>query len=120
MSYVFEQKVGKHTYLYECTAYRDHDGNPRNKRVIIGKTDLKTGLPVYKPEYLERMREAGTPVEIPPTVHCQRLRPILSAAPAFRHDRTDSVPRCFRASLLAGDLHVGMLPHSIRRPFSLL
>lgn len=67
MSYVFEQKVGKYTYLYECTAYRDHDGNPRNKRVIIGKIDLKTGLPVYKPEYLERMREAGTPVEIPPT-----------------------------------------------------
>jgi len=67
MSYVFEQKVGKYTYLYECTAYRDHDGNPRNKRVIIGKIDLKTGLPVYKPEYLERMRKAGTLVEIPPT-----------------------------------------------------
>lgn len=67
MSYVFEQKVGKYTYLYECTAYRDHDGNPRNKRVIIGKIDLKTGLPAYKPEYLERMREAGTPVEIPST-----------------------------------------------------
>jgi transposase len=67
MSYVIEQKIGKYTYLYECTAYRDHDGNPRNKRVIIGKIDLKTGLPVYKPEYLERMREAGTPMEIPST-----------------------------------------------------
>ena len=67
MSYVIEQKVGKYTYLYECTAYRDHNGDPRNKRVTIGKIDLKTGLPVYKPEYLERMREAGTPVEIPST-----------------------------------------------------
>jgi len=67
MSYIFEQKVGKYTYLYECTAYRDHGGNPRNKRVTIGKIDLKTGLPAYKPEYLERMRESGTPVEIPAT-----------------------------------------------------
>lgn len=67
MSYVIKQKVGKYTYLYECTAYRDQDGNPRNKRVIIGKIDLKTGLPVYKPEYLERMRAAGTPMEIPST-----------------------------------------------------
>ena len=67
MSYVIEQKVGKYTYMYECTAYRDHNGNPRNKRVIIGKIDLKTGLPVYKSEYLERMREAGTPVKIPST-----------------------------------------------------
>jgi transposase len=67
VSYVIEQKVGKYTYLYECTAYRDHNGDPRNKRVTIGKIDLKTGLPVYKPEYLERMREAGTPVEIPST-----------------------------------------------------
>lgn len=67
MSYVIEQKVGKYIYLYECTAYRDHDGNPRNKRVIIGKIDLKTALPVYKLEYLERMRVAGTPVEIPST-----------------------------------------------------
>lgn len=67
MSYVIEQKVGKYTYLYECTAYRDHKGNPRSNRATIGKIDLKTGLPVYKSEYLERMREAGTPVEIPPT-----------------------------------------------------
>ncbi|NLB43510.1 MAG: IS1634 family transposase [Clostridiales bacterium] len=67
MSYVIEQKVGKYTYLYECTSYRDNNGNPRNSRVIIGKIDLKTGLPVYKPEYLERMSEAGTPVEIPST-----------------------------------------------------
>ena len=67
MSYVIEQKVGKYTYLYECTAYRDQDGNPRNKRVTIGKIDLKTRLPAYKPEYLEHMREAGTPVEIQST-----------------------------------------------------
>lgn len=67
MSYIIQQKVGKYTYLYECSAYRDKDGNPRSNRVIIGKLDLKTGLPVYKPEYLERMHKAGTPIEIPPT-----------------------------------------------------
>lgn len=78
MSYVIEQKVGKYTYLYECTAYRDHNGDPRNKRVTIGKIDLKTGLPVYKPEYLERMREAGTPVEIPSTEKYFRQKTLSS------------------------------------------
>jgi transposase len=76
MSYIIEQKVGKYTYMYECTAYRDPNGNPRNKREIIGKIDLKTRLPVYKPEYLERMREAGAPVEIPSTEKVFSLKEI--------------------------------------------
>ena len=64
MSYVIEQKVGKYTYLYECTAYRDNNGNPRSKRIPIGKIDLKTGLPVYKDEYIERMKRKGIAIEI--------------------------------------------------------
>ena len=48
-------KVGKHTYLYESVSYRDENGEPRNKRKPIGKMDPSTGLPVYKPEYLERL-----------------------------------------------------------------
>ncbi len=67
MSFIIEQRVGKYTYLYECTSYRDQNGDPRSKRVTIGKIDMKTGKPIYKPEYLERMKEAGTPVELPST-----------------------------------------------------
>ena len=67
LSYIIKQKVGKYTYLYECTAYRNEAGEPRNKRVIIGKIDPDTGLPIYKPEYIERMREAGTPIEVSTT-----------------------------------------------------
>jgi len=57
-------KVGKHTYLYESLSFRDTNGAPRNKRTCVGKLDLVTGLPVYKPEYIERMAAMGTPVDI--------------------------------------------------------
>lgn len=67
MSYIAEVKVGKHTYLYECTAYRDKNGKAKSTRITVGKIDPKTGDRIYKPEYIERMREAGTPVHIPPT-----------------------------------------------------
>jgi transposase len=56
------QKVGNNTYLYESTSYRGKDGKPRNKRTIVGKIDKKTGNPIFKPEYIERMQKAGTPV----------------------------------------------------------
>ena len=62
MSSIVPQKVGKHTYLYESTSYRDSNGNPRNNRVSVGKIDTVTGLHVYKPEYIERMIAEGKPV----------------------------------------------------------
>ena len=62
MSFVTQVKVGKHTYLYEATAYRNENGEPRNKKHPIGKIDPRTGEAVYKPEYIDRMAEAGTPV----------------------------------------------------------
>lgn len=65
MSYIAEVKVGKHTYLYECTAYRDKNGKAKSTRITIGKIDPKTGERIYKPEYIERMRAAGTPVPLP-------------------------------------------------------
>ena len=67
MSSIVRQKIGKHIYLYESTSYRNEDGNPRNKRVSIGKIDPRTGRPVYKPNYLERMALAGQPIEVTPT-----------------------------------------------------
>jgi len=65
MSSIIRQRVGKYIYLYESTSYRNEEGKPRNKRTIIGKIDPQTGLPVYKPEYLERMAKLGTPVDVP-------------------------------------------------------
>ena len=62
-----EQKVGKHIYLYECVSYRNANGEPRNTKKPVGKLDPSTGERHYKPEYIERMRQAGTPIEIPST-----------------------------------------------------
>lgn len=64
MSSIIKQKVGDKIYLYESVSYRNENGRPRNKRVTIGKIDTATGNPIYKPEYLVRMAEAGTPIEI--------------------------------------------------------
>ncbi len=63
MSSIVRQKVGGNTYLYESVSYRDEQGNPQNHRVSIGKIDKKTGLPVYKQEYIDRMAAAGVIVE---------------------------------------------------------
>ena len=66
MSSIVEAKVGNHTYLYESVSFRDENGKPRNRRASIGKVDPKTGRHVYKPEYIERRRLEGSPVEIDP------------------------------------------------------
>jgi transposase len=68
MSSIVRQKVGKHVYLYESVSYRDEDKQPRNKRKPVGKIDPVTDLPVYKPEYLERMAAGGSPIAtaVPP------------------------------------------------------
>ena len=64
MSYIFEQNVGKHRYIYECSSYRNDNGEPRNKRVMIGKVNLKTGQKIYNDEYIERMANCGMPVDL--------------------------------------------------------
>ena len=63
MTSIVKVKVGKHTYLYESTSYRDSNGKPRNKRKPVGKLDPASGQPIYKPEYIERMAAKGNPVE---------------------------------------------------------
>lgn len=63
MSSIIRQKVGNHIYLYESFSYRNEEGKPRNRRTPIGKIDPITGDSIYKPEYISRMVEAGTPVE---------------------------------------------------------
>ena len=43
------------TYLYESESYWDKEkGQPRNKRVCIGKVDLESGETIYNQRYLER------------------------------------------------------------------
>jgi hypothetical protein len=66
MSYIVENTVKGHTYLYECESWREGH-KILGKRKIIGKIDLTTGERRFKPEYIERMRAAGTPVDISTT-----------------------------------------------------
>jgi len=67
VSYEFIQKVGKYSYIYLVEAYRNEKGEPRQRRTPIGKVDPKTGKTSYKPWYLEQLRAAGRPIELPPT-----------------------------------------------------
>jgi hypothetical protein len=61
---ITRQRQGKYTYLYESRSYRDEQGRPRNHKTKIGTLDQKTGKPRYTAEYLERMRQAGTPLRV--------------------------------------------------------
>ncbi|MCL2138864.1 MAG: transposase [Treponema sp.] len=65
MASITKQTVGNNTYLYESHSFRDDKGRPRNRKIKIGKIDRNTGSARYTPEYIDRMREAGTPVELP-------------------------------------------------------
>ena len=56
MASIVKNRVGNHVYLYESESYRDTDGKPQTRKTSIGKLDPVTGEPVYKPEYLERVR----------------------------------------------------------------
>lgn len=64
MSSIIRQKVGKHTYLYESTSFRNAEGKPRNERKIIGKVDPVTNTEIYKPEYIAKRKAEGNPLEI--------------------------------------------------------
>ena len=64
MASIVKNKVGKYTYIYESESYRDENGKPQTRKTPIGRIDPDTGLPVYRPEYLERIRETGKQPEI--------------------------------------------------------
>ena len=55
MSAIIKCKSGKYTYLYESNSYRDKNGNPRSKRICIGRIDPVNGEEVFNPEYIERV-----------------------------------------------------------------
>jgi len=55
MTCITKQHVGKYTYLYESTSFRDDRGRPRNRKVKIGKIDPYTGKTMYTAEYAEKM-----------------------------------------------------------------
>ena len=63
MAAIIKQKVKGHIYLYESISYRNENGEPRSRRKLIGKIDLKTGDRIYSEEYIQRMKANGTPVE---------------------------------------------------------
>jgi len=64
MPSITRQTVGNNTYLYESYSFRDDKNRPRNHKVKIGKINRKTGTAVYTQEYIDRMREEGTPLNI--------------------------------------------------------
>lgn len=64
MSSIVRHKHGDRIYLYESCSYRNENGQPRNRKKIIGKIDRATGQPIYKPEYLERMAADGHPIPV--------------------------------------------------------
>jgi len=64
MSSITKQKMGKYTYLYESTSFRNDQGRPRNKKIKIGKIDPYTGDTIYTPEYTQRL--SASQVAMPP------------------------------------------------------
>ena len=63
MAYIAKVPVKGHIYLYECEGYREGE-KVRSHRTLIGKIDPQTGEPVYKSEYIAKMKAVGTPVEL--------------------------------------------------------
>jgi hypothetical protein len=76
MSYIARVPVGNYVYLYEREQYRDKtDGKVKLKKSkIVGKLDPVSGQPIYKPEYIARMIEVGTPLPV------DENKPIFSIA----------------------------------------
>jgi transposase len=64
MSFEIKKKIGNSTYIYESISFRDEDGEPRSKRILVGKLDSE-GQPQYKPEYIERRIQEGRPLILP-------------------------------------------------------
>jgi len=80
MPSITKQTVGNNTYLYESHSFRDDMGRPRNRKVKIGKIDRNTGRAIYSEEYIDRMREAGTPLDIPETGNINDLEERIGKA----------------------------------------
>jgi len=64
MASIVKNKVGKYTYIYESESYRDTNGRPQTRKIPIGRIDPDTELPIYRPEYLERIQKSGKTLEI--------------------------------------------------------
>ncbi|HCB30298.1 MAG TPA: IS1634 family transposase [Acinetobacter lwoffii] len=67
MSYEVIQKVGQYQYIYLANGFRNEAGQVRQTRRAIGKIDPKSGRKIYKPEYLEELRQSGQQIDLPPT-----------------------------------------------------
>lgn len=77
MSSIVRYKRGKHVYLYDSVSYRDMNGEPQNKRTLVGKIDNESGQPVYKPEYIKRMLQQGVTLvsyQPPPSYTVDQIR----------------------------------------------
>jgi transposase len=61
MACLVHHKIRNDTYLYYSISFRNKDkGNrPESKRVLIGKINKDTGLPIFKPEAAKYVKELG-------------------------------------------------------------
>lgn len=57
MTCITRQRVGKYTYLYESTSFRDENGKVQNIKNRIGKIHPTTGETIYDKEYLQRLKD---------------------------------------------------------------
>lgn len=73
MACISKHKIGNYVYLYESESFRDSNGNPRNRKKLIGKLD-PSGQPVYKSDYRERMAREGKSVPPPASFTTDEIR----------------------------------------------
>jgi transposase len=92
MSYIIEQRIGNHTYLYEVESYWDPEKKqPRQRRKYLGRKDAESGKPV-------RSRSRTTPRLCKDYGHVYLLQTIaeqLSLIPLLR----DSFPEDYQTLL---------------------
>ena len=75
MSYELIQKVGIYQYIYLAEGYRNEHGQPRQRRRPIGRIDPVTGQKIYKPEYLEQIKDR----DIQAPMQCVESEKLFSA-----------------------------------------
>ena len=60
MSYILHRRVRNAIYVYECTSYRNNQGNPRSKQHYLGKLDADGVLISAKKKLPVQIREVKT------------------------------------------------------------
>jgi len=86
MTSITKQHIGKYTYLYQSTSYRNQQGLPRNKKTKIGKIDPNTGQTIYTQTYQQTHPNPPqpTPTNRPPPTTAN-IKEILDNTKNYSH-----------------------------------